>query len=126
MRAVALEVDVSKADQVEGMVAKTLSEFGLPWEAKVVSAHRTPELLYDYASSAAGHGLQCLIAGAGGAARCARHRALHALDGGAAEIRAPIGNRSHAAAQSTHRAPRIFTTRACDSLLQRSDRRTGR
>jgi 5-(carboxyamino)imidazole ribonucleotide mutase len=48
--------------------AKTLTEFGLPWEARVVSAHRTPELLYDYASSAAGRGLQCLIAGAGGAA----------------------------------------------------------
>ena len=48
--------------------AKTLTEFKLPWEAKVVSAHRTPELLYDYASSAAERGLQCLIAGAGGAA----------------------------------------------------------
>ena len=48
--------------------AKTLTEFELPWEAKVVSAHRTPELLYDYASSAAERGLQCLIAGAGGAA----------------------------------------------------------
>ena len=48
--------------------AKTLSEFGIPWEAKVVSAHRTPELLYQYASEAQGRGLQCLIAGAGGAA----------------------------------------------------------
>lgn len=48
--------------------ARILSEFGVPWEARVVSAHRTPELLYDYAGSAAERGLVCLIAGAGGAA----------------------------------------------------------
>ncbi len=48
--------------------AKTLSEFGIPWEAKVVSAHRTPQLLYSYAESAADRGIQCIIAGAGGAA----------------------------------------------------------
>ena len=48
--------------------AKTLTEFGIPWEAKVVSAHRIPELLYEYAKTAEDRGLQCLIAGAGGAA----------------------------------------------------------
>jgi 5-(carboxyamino)imidazole ribonucleotide mutase len=48
--------------------AKTLTEFGVPWEAKVVSAHRTPGLLYEYAGSAKERGLQCIIAGAGGAA----------------------------------------------------------
>lgn len=48
--------------------ARCLTDFGVPWEAKVVSAHRTPQLLYDYAGSAAGRGLRCLIAGAGGAA----------------------------------------------------------
>ena len=48
--------------------ARTLTEFGVPWEAKVVSAHRTPGLLYDYAGSAKERGLQCIIAGAGGAA----------------------------------------------------------
>jgi len=48
--------------------AKTLTEFGIPWEAKVVSAHRTPKLLYSYAESAAERGLVCIIAGAGGAA----------------------------------------------------------
>jgi len=48
--------------------AKTLSEFGIPWEAKVVSAHRTPQLLYSYAETAAERGIQCIIAGAGGAA----------------------------------------------------------
>jgi len=48
--------------------ARTLSDFNLGWESRVVSAHRTPKLLYDYAESAASRGLQCLIAGAGGAA----------------------------------------------------------
>lgn len=45
-----------------------LSEFGVPHEAKVVSAHRTPDLLYQYAETARPRGLQCIIAGAGGAA----------------------------------------------------------
>lgn len=45
-----------------------LDEFGIPNEAKVVSAHRTPNLLYDYAESAGTRGLQCIIAGAGGSA----------------------------------------------------------
>ena len=48
--------------------ANTLTEFGIPWEAKVVSAHRTPQLLYSYAGEAKDRGLQCIIAGAGGAA----------------------------------------------------------
>lgn len=47
---------------------QTLSQFGIPWEAKVVSAHRTPDLLYQYAHSAQERGLKCIIAGAGGAA----------------------------------------------------------
>ena len=47
---------------------QTLSEFGIAWEAKVVSAHRTPDLLYQYATTAEGRGLKCIIAGAGGAA----------------------------------------------------------
>jgi 5-(carboxyamino)imidazole ribonucleotide mutase len=45
-----------------------LTQFEVSWEAKVVSAHRTPELLYDYATSAKNRGLKCIIAGAGGAA----------------------------------------------------------
>jgi 5-(carboxyamino)imidazole ribonucleotide mutase len=45
-----------------------LEAFGLAHEAKVVSAHRTPDLLYAYASSARARGLRCIIAGAGGAA----------------------------------------------------------
>jgi 5-(carboxyamino)imidazole ribonucleotide mutase len=45
-----------------------LEAFGVPHEFRVVSAHRTPDLLYEYASSARERGLQCIIAGAGGAA----------------------------------------------------------
>ena len=47
---------------------KTLEEFGVPYESKIVSAHRTPDLLYQYAESAIDRGLQAIIAGAGGAA----------------------------------------------------------
>ncbi|HEY5055710.1 MAG TPA: 5-(carboxyamino)imidazole ribonucleotide mutase [Acidobacteriaceae bacterium] len=45
-----------------------LREFGVPHEARVVSAHRTPDLLFSYAESAAARGLRVIIAGAGGAA----------------------------------------------------------
>ena len=45
-----------------------LKRFKVRFEKKVVSAHRTPELMYQYAQSAEGRGLQCIIAGAGGAA----------------------------------------------------------
>jgi 5-(carboxyamino)imidazole ribonucleotide mutase len=47
---------------------EVLAELGIPYEAKVVSAHRTPERLYRYAREAEGRGLEVLIAGAGGAA----------------------------------------------------------
>ena len=45
-----------------------LAELHVPHECKVVSAHRTPDRLYDYAKGAAARGLKCIIAGAGGAA----------------------------------------------------------
>ena len=48
--------------------AVMLKEFGVPFEARVVSAHRTPDLLFEYADSAGARGLQAIIAGAGGAA----------------------------------------------------------
>ncbi len=48
--------------------AETLEKFSIPHEVRVVSAHRTPDLLFDYAASAAARGLKVLIAGAGGAA----------------------------------------------------------
>lgn len=48
--------------------ADVLTELKIPHEAKVVSAHRTPDRLYDYAKAAKGRGLKVIIAGAGGAA----------------------------------------------------------
>ena len=45
-----------------------LTEFGVTHEVRVVSAHRTPDLLFEYAETAAGRGLRAIIAGAGGAA----------------------------------------------------------
>jgi 5-(carboxyamino)imidazole ribonucleotide mutase len=51
--------------------AETLEQLGVPFEQRVVSAHRTPDLLFDYAGSAEERGLKVLIAGAGGAAHLA-------------------------------------------------------
>ena len=48
--------------------ASVLQEFGVAFEARVVSAHRTPDLMFEYAESARGRGLKAIIAGAGGAA----------------------------------------------------------
>lgn len=47
---------------------RKLEKFAVPFETKVVSAHRTPDLLFEYAESAQQRGLACIIAGAGGAA----------------------------------------------------------
>lgn len=48
--------------------ARVLEQFAVTWEAQVVSAHRTPDKLYQYGTTARGRGLKCVIAGAGGAA----------------------------------------------------------
>ena len=48
--------------------AKVLSDFAIPHEVRVVSAHRTPDLLFSFAGEAEGRGLEVIIAGAGGAA----------------------------------------------------------
>lgn len=48
--------------------AATLTQLGVPFEKRVVSAHRTPDLLFEYAASAEQRGLEVIIAGAGGAA----------------------------------------------------------
>ena len=45
-----------------------LDEFHITYEAKVISAHRTPDLMFQFAGEASGRGIQCIIAGAGGAA----------------------------------------------------------
>lgn len=63
--------------------AQTLEDLGVPYEARVVSAHRTPDLLFRYAEQAPGRGLKVIIAGAGGAAHlpgmCAAKTALPVL-----------------------------------------------
>jgi 5-(carboxyamino)imidazole ribonucleotide mutase len=74
--------------------AQALEEFGVPYEVHVVSAHRTPRRMLDYAETAAGRGLRVIIAGAGGAAHLPGMvaaatplpvigvpRSLHRLDG---------------------------------------------
>ncbi len=48
--------------------ARVLKDFGVAYEARVVSAHRTPDTMFEYAESALGRGLACIIAGAGGSA----------------------------------------------------------
>src|SRR5437868_9433826 len=59
----------SKSDwETMSNTADTLDGLGIPYEVRIVSAHRTPDLLFEYASGAAGRGLQVIIAGAGGAA----------------------------------------------------------
>jgi 5-(carboxyamino)imidazole ribonucleotide mutase len=55
----------------------TLDELGVPYETRVVSAHRTPGLMAEYASGAVGRGLRVLIAGAGGAAHLPGMTAAH-------------------------------------------------
>jgi 5-(carboxyamino)imidazole ribonucleotide mutase len=62
----------SKSDwEVMQHVAKQLEEFGVPFEARVLSAHRSPDLLDEYIRSADQAGVKCFIAGAGGAAHLA-------------------------------------------------------
>ena len=60
----------SKSDWPETMshAAETLEKLGVPYETRVVSAHRTPDLVFDYASTAESRGIEVIIAGAGGAA----------------------------------------------------------
>jgi len=50
------------------LAADQLTALGAPFESRVISAHRTPDLLFEYAAGASGRGLEVLIAGAGGAA----------------------------------------------------------
>ena len=87
--------------------AQTLESLGIPFEVRVVSAHRTPDLLFEYAASAEGRGLQVLIAGAGGAAHLpgmtaaktflpvlgvpVESKALHGLDSLLSIVQMPAG-----------------------------------
>jgi len=74
----------SKSDWATMSVcSETLDEFGLPHETKIVSAHRTPDLLFEFAKAAEGRGIEVIIAGAGGAAHlpgmCASQTVLPVL-----------------------------------------------
>src|SRR5215467_13962496 len=59
--------------------AETLDKFGIAHDARVLSAHRTPRETSEYVSQAEGRGLECLIAGAGGAAHLAGVMAAHTI-----------------------------------------------
>lgn len=65
------------------IASQTLTAFGVPHETKIVSAHRTPDLLFEFAKSAEGRGIEVIIAGAGGAAHlpgmCASQTVLPVL-----------------------------------------------
>ena len=104
--------------------ARRLAEFEVAYEAKVVSAHRTPDLLFEYAAGAAGRGLVCLIAGAGGAAHLPgmlaaktvlpvlgvpvpskhlRHRPIHRAEAGGFRSRHCIGEAGAQRGHARHR-----------------------
>jgi 5-(carboxyamino)imidazole ribonucleotide mutase len=68
----------SKSDwETLGQAAEMLGRFDVPHECRVVSAHRTPDAMRDYATGAAGRGIQVIIAGAGGAAHLPGMVAAH-------------------------------------------------
>jgi len=70
----------SKSDwDTMSQAAAILAEFGVPHETRVVSAHRTPQWMAEYASSAAGRGLAVIVAGAGGAAHLPGMVAAHTV-----------------------------------------------
>ena len=94
--------------EVMAAAAETLEAFGIPYEKRVVSAHRTPDLLVEYAKTARGRGIEVIIAGAGGAAHLpgmvasmtplpvvgvpVKSRALNGLDSLLSIVQMPAGD----------------------------------
>lgn len=74
-------VIMGSASDLEVMraAAQTLEQFGVDCEVRIISAHRTPEVMADYATAAAGRGLKLIIAGAGGSAHLPGMTASHTL-----------------------------------------------
>lgn len=98
----------SKSDwETMKAAAAILDELGVPYEKRVVSAHRTPDLLFEYATGAAARGIEVIIAGAGGAAHLPgmaaakttlpvlgvpiRSKMLHGLDSLLSIVQMPAG-----------------------------------
>jgi 5-(carboxyamino)imidazole ribonucleotide mutase len=70
----------SKSDwEVMRSASETLAKFGVPHESRVMSAHRTPDLVTDFVGNAEGRGIEVMIAAAGGAAHLAGVTAAHTL-----------------------------------------------
>ena len=63
--------------EVMQQAAQQLKDFGVAYDARVISAHRSPDLLFDYIKEASAQGVRCFIAGAGGAAHLAGVVAAH-------------------------------------------------
>ncbi|MBI5626065.1 MAG: AIR carboxylase family protein, partial [Nitrosomonadales bacterium] len=57
--------------EIMQQAARQLQDFGVAFDARVISAHRSPDLLFDYINEISSQGAQCFIAGAGGAAHLA-------------------------------------------------------
>ncbi len=98
----------SKSDwETMSHAATTLDELNIPYEVRIVSAHRTPEAMFEYAATAEARGLEIIIAGAGGAAHLpgmtaartvipvlgvpVESRALHGLDSLLSIVQMPAG-----------------------------------
>jgi len=68
---VAVVMGSSSDWEIMQQAARALQEFGVEFDARVISAHRSPDLLFDYIKEISSQGVQCFIAGAGGAAHLA-------------------------------------------------------